>query len=554
MAQGGRQIQPSRPPMQTHTSQNERRIVSTLVLFGLATLTGMACALSSPPAEGAENSEGEPEGALSTPLVPIPPGTTVVTLTFADTENTQTRVVPMLARYGMHATFYVNSARIGRSGYLSLPDLRTIAGAGHEIGSHTKDHVDLTTVSLAEARRQICDDRVALMSLGFPVTSFAYPFGSDTPAIRQIVLDCNFNNSRATGGIRHPDGCESCPPAEPIPPVDVFRIRTPPSVQSSWTLADLQSLVLQTEAAGGGWMMISLHELCDGSSCDTYSIREALLDQFLAWLAPRTARGTSVLTTFDVIGGAVKPPIASDGGVIDAGMDAGTDAGTDGGTDAGAGTDAGTDAGVADGGVALALSNASLETDSDGDNVPNCWKRQNLGSNSGGWLRTSTAHTGSWAQRARISSYSSGDRRLVVLQDTGTCAPRATPGRRYLVSAWYETDADAGFIASYRTSSGWVTPWMSGPTLPRSPATYVRGSWVTPPLPAGATHLSVGLALRGVGSLVMDDFTLEQLPAGAFSEDFTSSAWPDLAGPLQPQDAQDDGQGGRHETMALPFD
>ncbi len=52
------------------------------------------------------------------------------------------------------------------------------AGGGHEIGGHTLTHVDLVTVPATEARRQICDDRAALVAMGFPVTSFAYPFGS----------------------------------------------------------------------------------------------------------------------------------------------------------------------------------------------------------------------------------------------------------------------------------------------------------------------------------------------------------------------------------------
>jgi hypothetical protein len=255
---------------------------------------------------------------------------------------------------------------------------------------------------------------------------------------------------------------------------------------------------------------------------DTYEISESLLDSFLAWLAPRSALGTYVMTTQDVIGGAVKPAKQSDGGIVDAGVfdagvpDAGApDSGTpDAGTpDAGvpdAGTpDAGTDAGTP--AVVIPLPNPSLESDSNGDNVPDCWRRQNLGTTSGGWLRTTEAHSGSWAQRPRISSYTSGDRRLMVIQDTGTCAPAANVGRTYRISAWYKTDSRAAFVASYRTSSGSWVSWTTGPDLPRSPTTYVRGEFVTPPLPTGATHLSVGLALRGVGYLVMDDFTLEQL-------------------------------------------
>ncbi|MFY0566943.1 polysaccharide deacetylase family protein [Archangium lansingense] len=458
-------------------------------------------------------------GNHAEPATIVPAGSTVVTFTFADTFKSQTLAGPLFAKYGMHASFYVNSGRIGSTGYLSLADLHALAAAGHEIAGHTVNHVDLSTLSAAEVRHQVCDCRATLMTLGFPITSFAYPFGSDTPTARQIAIDCNYNNARGTGGIKNPYGCSSCPPAETIPPADVFLIRTPPSVQSDWTLADLQSLVLQAEAAGGGYIQISLHEICDG--CGTYTIKESLLDAFLAWLAPRASRGTLVMTTHELIDGAVKPPVYADGGTFP--FDAGTfDAGTfDAGTpDAGPADGGVSDGGVSDGGTgdggtpgSNLLRNPSLETDTNADNVPDCWRRVNTGSSSGGWSRTSDAHTGSWAQTARIDSLSSGaDRRLIVLQDTGTCAPVVTPGHTYRVSAWYKTPGSAVFVASYRTSSGWVE-WTTSPVLPTS-TTYRLAEWTTPPVPAGAINLSVGLALRSVASLTMDDFSLVDLSTG----------------------------------------
>ncbi|PTL82461.1 polysaccharide deacetylase family protein [Vitiosangium sp. GDMCC 1.1324] len=544
------------------------RILSVVVLAGL--LFG-ACVWSPDPPGDTPPWKGRDD--LGPGPTVIPPGSTIVTFSFADTVSNQARVGEIFNKYGLRATFYMSSGRIGRSGYLTLDQIRALATAGHEIGSHTVNHTDLDTVSIDVARREICDDRAALMSLGFPVTSFAYPFSSDSLTARQLVIGCNFNNARAVGGIRNPDGCSSCPVAETIPPADPFLIRTPTSVKSDWTLAELQSLVLQVEAAGGGWMLISMHGVCPGSATcsDTYDIPETRLDELLAWLAPRTSRGTFVMTTHEVVGGPVKPPLWSDGGTFpfdagtpdagrpdagaDAGVpDAGTDAGVpDAGRDAGvpdagrdAGVpDAGTDAGVPDAGtdagtpVVIPLPNPSLELDSDGDNVPDCWKRQNLGTNSGGWLRTTEAHTGSWAQRPRISSYTSGDRRLVVTQDTGACAPAATPGRSYRVSAWYKTDSRVAFVAAYRISTGtWVTTWAAGPDLPTSPTIYVRGEWVTPPLPPGATHISVGLALRGVGFAVMDDFVLERLGSTPFAPERVDPAPPDDAAGPRLHDAQ----------------
>ncbi|WP_275900273.1 polysaccharide deacetylase family protein [Pyxidicoccus trucidator] len=462
-----------------------------------------------------------------TPPLELEPGQVVVTFTFADTLKNQVLVGPLFAKYGMHATFYISAGRIGRAGYLTLADLRTLAAAGHEIGGHTLDHEELDDLPLAELRHQVCDCRVALMGFGFPVTSFAFPFGSDSPLARDTVIFCGYNNARRTGRIRSPTGCNSCPLAESVPPADPYSIRSPTSIKSDWTLANLQSLVLQAENAGGGWIMISLHDICTG--CGTYSITESLLDSYLAWLAPRVSRGTFVRTAHQVVGGPVKPAVRADGGVVDAGTpDAGApDAG---GPDAGAPDAGAPDAGVSDAGVPDAgipdagvpdggapdgggpelLPNPSLEVDADGDNVPDCWKRTNAGTSSGGWSRTTDAHSGSWAQRVSITSLSSGaERRLEVRQDFGPCAPSVVTGHRYRVSAWYKTAARAGFRAFYRTSTGWVA-WAAGPDLPTS-ASYRSGEWLTPPVPSGALAVSVALALRAPGMLFMDTFSLVDL-------------------------------------------
>jgi len=251
-----------------------------------------------PPDREATSEEATPEAI-------VPPGSTVVTLGFADGLQTQTRAAALLDKHGLRGTFYVNSGRIGRSGYLSVSTLRSFASAGHEIAGHTMNHVNLTQVSMSAAIREVCDDRAALLELGFPVTSFEYPFLATSDTARQIVISCNYNNARA-GGLQNPFSCDGCPLSESIPPLDAFRIRIPGSVTGSYDLADLQSLVIQVESSGGGWMSLGMHKICAaGESCTgQYDIQEALLDQFLAWLAPRSSRGTYVMTTHQVVGGA----------------------------------------------------------------------------------------------------------------------------------------------------------------------------------------------------------------------------------------------------------
>jgi hypothetical protein len=144
--------------------------------------------------------------------------------------------------------------------------------------------------------------------------------------------------------------------------------------------------------------------------------------------------------------------------------------------------------------------------------VPDCWQRGGSGTNTAQYTLTgSNSYVGEVAQRIEVISLSSGARRIVTRQDTGACAPPAVPGRRYTVSARYYADAATVFTVYYRNSAGTWVWWAQSPTQPTS-TSYTLGTYTTPPLPAGATHISVGLSIIAVGSVTMDDLRLVEAP------------------------------------------
>lgn len=161
------------------------------------------------------------------------------------------------------------------------------------------------------------------------------------------------------------------------------------------------------------------------------------------------------------------------------------------------------------------LQNSSLESAS--GSTPSCWLLGGYGTNSYTWTRTTDAHTGSYAENLKVSSWSSGDRKLVSAQDNGTCAPAATSGHTYTVSAWYKVPsgytAAPRFFAYYRSSSGTWTYWAQSPAYVSSPS-WTQASWSTPAVPSGATNLSVGMGLSSTGAVTMDDFSLSDNSAG----------------------------------------
>lgn len=232
---------------------------------------------------------------------------TIVTISLDDAVASQADVPAILEEFGVRASFFVPSGRVGRRGNLTWAQVHAIAAAGHEIGGHTLDHQDLTTLSLAEARRVVCEDRANLVAQGFDPVSFAYPFGHADDQVAAIVGECGYQLARKHGGIRSPTGCGSCPTAESIPPPDPLQLRTSQSVRNTYGLADLQGYVLQAEQGGGGWINVNLHEVLDDCSGETYRIEVDLLRAFLAWLEPRAAVGTVVLPMGEALG-AIPPP------------------------------------------------------------------------------------------------------------------------------------------------------------------------------------------------------------------------------------------------------
>ena len=154
------------------------------------------------------------------------------------------------------------------------------------------------------------------------------------------------------------------------------------------------------------------------------------------------------------------------------------------------------------------LQNPSLETGgAPPAGLPDCFQIGGSGNNTFTSGRVNDAHSGSWAERVTITAFTDGDRRILSRQDTGACAPVAVPGHRYLVRAYYKSTAPVRLVAYYRSSAGVWTFFTQGAVVPAS-AGYTAVQMTTPVVPAGATHLSIGISLRAVGQVTGDDFHL----------------------------------------------
>jgi peptidoglycan/xylan/chitin deacetylase (PgdA/CDA1 family) len=386
----------------------------------------------------------------------------------------------LLEKHGMAGTFYINSAFIGLPGYLTRADLKTLKANGHEIGGHTVSHPSLTSLSAGEVNRQICTDRNTLLSWGYTVTSFAYPFSDINASVKSRVQRCGYDTARAAGGLRSPHSCTKCPAAEAIRPVDLYATRTPDDIDTTWTLQDLKNTVAQAERKGG-WLTFNLHHVCDG--CDPRSIRASVLDQFLAWLQPRSGHTirTSVKTVQHVVTGSLKPPVDPTPPPPPGDLGVNT------------------------------VRNASLETVSSANaNLPECFNSDGYGNNKVTYSRVDDAHSGNFGEQVTVTRRTDGDAKLVPLMDLGECSSQVSAGRTYEVSAWYKSNVEVFFVLYKRNPIGQWTYWTHSPRIAPT-SMWTRATWISPPAPADVIAVSFGLTIDSVGTITTDDYGFAEM-------------------------------------------
>ena len=134
-----------------------------------------------------------------------------VLLTFDDGfADFYSQALPVLEGNGFTATLYVCTAFVdgtsrwlqregeGERPMLTWEQLRDISALGVECGAHGHTHAALDAMSTRRARQEILRPREILEDkLACRISSFAYPFGYYTQAVRQIVRECGYSSACA---------------------------------------------------------------------------------------------------------------------------------------------------------------------------------------------------------------------------------------------------------------------------------------------------------------------------------------------------------------------
>lgn len=121
-----------------------------------------------------------------------PPGSVV--LTFDDGRQSDGAFVwPLLQEAGWSATFFVNTATLGETGYLSWSDVRAMSAAGARFESHGHRHLDLTALRADALDRELRLSKAQLEDrLGLPVSFLAVPYGRVNRRVEEAALAAGY--------------------------------------------------------------------------------------------------------------------------------------------------------------------------------------------------------------------------------------------------------------------------------------------------------------------------------------------------------------------------
>ena len=125
-----------------------------------------------------------------------------IILSFDDNPIEDRRAVELLNQYQMKGTFFLNSGTLNNNGFLAKEELKEVYN-GHEVASHTINHLKLKELTKDEIKYQIERDIANIEAYtGQKVYGFAYPFGEYNKKIKTVVKELGLKYARTVKGTK----------------------------------------------------------------------------------------------------------------------------------------------------------------------------------------------------------------------------------------------------------------------------------------------------------------------------------------------------------------
>lgn len=107
-----------------------------------------------------------------------------------------TTALPIMEKHGLKGTVFVISGSVGQETYLTWEQIKEMQARHTEIGSHTANHVDLNTLTLAERENEVKISKETLeQHLQTPIEFLAYPYGQYDAAMADVLQKAGYRGA-----------------------------------------------------------------------------------------------------------------------------------------------------------------------------------------------------------------------------------------------------------------------------------------------------------------------------------------------------------------------
>ena len=129
----------------------------------------------------------------------LPPRPIILTFDDGHLDN-YTTALPILQKYGFTGVEYLVVNFIGVEGYMNVDQIKELAAAGWEMGSHSMNHWDLPKQEAVVQRSEVVNSREQLeQTIGVPMLTFAYPFGAASSGVIDYVKFAGYTAGMGLG-------------------------------------------------------------------------------------------------------------------------------------------------------------------------------------------------------------------------------------------------------------------------------------------------------------------------------------------------------------------
>lgn len=202
----------------------------------------------------------------------------MVSLTFDDGfESAYKIALPILDKAGLKASWYIVTKYLGHPSYMTADEVKALAADGQEVGSHTRNHKHLPTLTDAEQHDQIAESLPDFAALGIHPTTLAYPFGEFNEESVSEARAVGFKGART---------------------VDVGRDNTDPFKLAGYPMHNT-TLIGEVKAAidaaqrNGTWLILVFHRV-DEKDDNFINVQHELIQQIADYLVQQKVRVVTV--------------------------------------------------------------------------------------------------------------------------------------------------------------------------------------------------------------------------------------------------------------------